>query len=214
MYANDTLLPNEKIIERYNSLILTNKRVVGEENVADLALGGFGRILSRMIGFRNSSHISGSVTEIRLDKIDSVKLTLLRKSLLLAASNVLWFTTIFFIVTNWLIAPYRETLQPLINLAGFLTDVITLGFLKDFLYAVGDAILGNSYNLPAVTLAASVILFIIYVLFKEIRLEVHSAKNFAFTNVISLSVKGGVEKAEKFTKRLREIEADYQKNSK
>ncbi|MFH0890333.1 MAG: hypothetical protein V1836_04325 [Candidatus Aenigmatarchaeota archaeon] len=215
MYANDTLLPNERIIGKYNSLMLTNKRIVGEENVADLALGGLGKMLSCLIGFRNSSHISGSVTEIRLDKIDSIKLTLIRKSLLLKLSNILWFATIFFLIVNWLVAPYRDTLQPLINLAGFIANIVTLGFLKNLLSLLGDALLSSgSYELPIVTFVASMVLFFIYILFKEIRLEIHSAKNFAFTNVLSFSVKGGVENAEKFAKSVREAEINYSKNPK
>ncbi len=209
MYVNSTLSPGEKVIDRYGALTLTNKRIVGEEDVAALALGGFGRIVSKLAGFNTSSRISGTVTEIRLDKIDSIRLTLNRTNLLLTASNFLWFSTIFLLILIWVIVPYRDALRPVIGIVGAIANLVTLGLLKDFLEPVADSLLSvasGSYELPVATFAASITLFIAYLMLKTIRLEVHSAKNFAFTNILDFSVKGGMEEAHRFARKVRETE--------
>ncbi len=209
MYANSTLLPGEKVIDRYGALTLTNKRVVGEENVADLALGGFGRIVSKLIGSSTSSRISGTATEIRLNRIDSIRLTLNRTGLLLAASNFLWFATVFLLILIWVIAPYRDALRPVIGIIGIVANLVTLGLLRDFLGLIADYLLSvasGSYELPVAAFVASITLFIAYLTLKTIRLEVHSAKNFAFTNILDFSVRGGMEEAHRFARKVREAE--------
>jgi hypothetical protein len=209
MYANNTLLPGEKVIDRYGALTLTNKRVVGEEDVAALALGGFGRIISKLAGFNTSSRISGTATEIRLNKIDSIRLTLNRTDSLLFASNFMWFATIFLLILIWVVVPYRDALRPVIGIVGIIANLVTLGLLRDFLEPIADSLLSvayGSYELPVAAFAASITLFIAYMMLKTIRLEIHSAKNFAFTNILDLSVKGGLEEAQKFARKVREAE--------
>ncbi len=214
MYVDNTLLPGEKIICKYGALTLSNKRVIGEENVADLALGGFGKIVSKLVGFNTSSRISGTVTEIRLNKIDSIRLTLNRTGLLLAASNFMWFATIFLLILVWVVAPYRDALRPVVGIVGIIANLVTLGLLKGLLEPIADSLLSiasGSYELPVVAFAASVVLFILYLTLKTIRLEVHSAKNFAFTNILDFSIKGGLEDAHKFARKVREAEEAHRK---
>lgn len=211
MYANHTSLSGEKLVGRYGAITLTTKRVIGEENVIDLALGGMGRVISRFLGFSPKT-ISGTVTEIRLDKIDSIKLTLNRNWLLLKISNALWFATLFLLILAWLIAPYRSVSTAFINVLGFILNLITLGFLSGVFEPLLESLLSivsGSYEIPVVTFAGSVLFFVIYVLVKTIRLEIHSNKNFAFTNILDISVKGGIEQAQEFAKSVRETENSY-----
>ncbi|MBI3413033.1 MAG: hypothetical protein HY051_03070 [Candidatus Aenigmarchaeota archaeon] len=213
MYVDATSLPGEKIIGSYGGITLTNRRVIGHENVIDLALGGLGKIISRFLGFSSKS-VSGSVTEIRLDNIDSIKLTLNRNGLLLKISNLLWFVTLFLLIMIWLIAPYRSISTAFISVIGFILNLVTLGFLSGVFEPVLESLLSvvsGSYEIPIMTFAASVSFFVVYVLFKTIRLEIHSAKNFAFTNILDLSVKSGLEQAQKFAKKIRETEKDCMK---
>ncbi|MBI4174409.1 MAG: hypothetical protein HY517_02090 [Candidatus Aenigmarchaeota archaeon] len=213
MYFENTSLSGEKIVGKYGAITLTNRRVIGQENVIDLALGGLGKIISRFLGF-SSRTVGGTVTEIRLDKIDSIRLSLDRQGLILKISNLLWFVTLFLLVLIWLIAPYRAVSTAFINVVGFILNLITLGFLKGVFEPLLGSLLSlvsGSYEIPVMTFAGSVLFFIVYVLVKTIRLEIHSAKNFAFTNILDLSVKGGLEQAQKFAKKVREAENDYKK---
>lgn len=214
MYFENTSLPGEKTLGRYGALTLTNRRVIGEENAIDLALGGLGKLVSKFIGFSHKN-VSGSVTEIRLDKIDSIKLTVNRKGVLLKISNALWIVTLILLLLIWLVAPYRSISTAFINVLGFITNLVTLGFLKGFFEPLLESLLSiisGSYDIPVMTFVASVVFFILYALFKELRLEIHSAKNFAFTNILDLSIKTGLEEAQKFAKRTREAENAYKKS--
>ena len=204
-------MAGEKTLGRYGALTLTNKRVIGEENVTDLALGGMGKLISKFLGFSHKN-VSGSVTEIRLDKIDSIKLTLNRNGILLKLSNALWIVTIFLLLLIWVVAPYRPISITFIKITGFILNLITLGLMKNAFEPLLESLLSivsGSYNIPVATFGASVLFFITYMIFKTIRLEVHSAKNFAFTNILDLSVKNGLEEAQKFAKSIREAEDNH-----
>ncbi len=210
MYADKTSLAGEKVLGSYGAITLTNKRVIGQENVIDLAMGGLGKIISRFLGF-SPKYASGSVTEIRLDKIDSIRLSLNRWSLLLKMSNALWFVTLLLLLLIWLITPYRAVSTAFIKIIGFVLNLITLGFLKGVFEPLLESLLSivsGSYEMPVMAFAGSVLFFIVYMLSKTIRLEIHSAKNFAFTNILDLSIKAGLEEAQKFAKKVREAEND------
>lgn len=214
MYFENTSLPGEKIIGKYGAITLTNKRVIGQENAIDLAMGGLGKIISKLLGFSSKS-VSGTVTEIRLDKIDSIRLKLDRHGLLLKISNLLCLVTLILLVVIWLVAPYRAISTAFINIIGFILNLVTLGFLSGLFEPMLESLLSivsGSYEIPVMTFAASLLFFVIYVFVKTIRLEIHSSKNFAFTNIIDLSIKTGLEEAQKFAKKIREAENDYSKH--
>lgn len=208
-YADKTFVRGEKILQKYGALTLTTRRVIGEENVIDLALGGMGKLISKFLGFSGKT-VSGTVTEIKLDRIDSIRLTLMREATLLKLSNFMWVVTLFLLVMIWVVAPYRQVSTAFVSVTGFILNLVTLGFLKGVIEPLLESLLSvisGSYEIPLMTLAASVTLFIAYVVFKTIRLEIHSAKNFAFTNVLDLSIKSGTEEAQKFAKAVREAES-------
>ncbi|MBI4177229.1 MAG: hypothetical protein HY516_02580 [Candidatus Aenigmarchaeota archaeon] len=212
-YADKTSAHGEKVLHRYGALTLTNKRVVGDENVIDLALGGMGKLISKFLGFSNKN-VSGTVTEISLDKIDSIRLTLIREGALLKLSNLLWVVTLLLLLMIWAVAPYRSVSTAFVGVAGFILNLVTLGFLKDVIEPLLESLLSiisGSYDIPVMTFAASAVLFVAYMVFKTIRLEIHSAKNMVFTNILDLSAKSGIEEAQKFAKKVREAEEDHKK---
>ncbi|MBI2085263.1 MAG: hypothetical protein HYT71_01985 [Candidatus Aenigmarchaeota archaeon] len=213
MYAEKTSLEGEKIISRYGALVLTNKRVVGEENIINLAMGGLGKLITKILGFASKT-ADGTVTEIKLDKIDSIKLALNRYSLLLKISNLLWLITLILLILIWVVAPYRSISETVIKIIGFILNLVTLGFLSGFFEPMLEStvsIISGSYNIPVMTFATSMIFFVAYMILKEIRLEIHSAKNMAFTNIIDFSIKGSLDEAHKFAKKVREAEDDHRK---
>jgi len=215
MYADKTSLHNEKTIGHYGALTLTNKRIIGKENITDLALGGLGKLISRLLNLHSTSHISGTITEIRLDKIDSIRLQLDRAQFLLKISNLLWYATIALLVLTWLINPFYDKIEPIIGIIGFVANLITLGMITGFLESAGGFILSvsSSYEIPIATFALSIVSFLIYLMFKEIRLEIHSSKNFAFTNIFDFSMKGGMKEAQDFARKIREAEDIYSKKN-
>ncbi len=214
MYAEKTSLDGEKILGKYGALTLTNKRIIGEENVINLAMGGLGKLIAKFLEF-TSKIASGTITEIKLDRIDSIRLALNRYPLLLKISNLLWVATLLMMILIWVIAPYREISETFIKVVGFILNLITLGFLSNAINPMLESmmsIISGSYNIPAMTFAASIIFFVAYILFKEIRLEIHSAKNMAFTNIVDFSIKSGLEEAHKFAKKIREAEDGHGKH--
>ncbi len=214
MYAEKTSLQGEKTLGKYGALTLTNRRVIGEENVINLAMGGLGRLITKILGF-TSKTAGGTVTEIKLEKIDSIKLALNRYSMLLKISNLLWIVTLFLLIVVWVIAPYRSISEIFIKTIGFILNLVTLGLLKNVFEPFLEStlsIISGSYNIPVMTFATSVIFFVAYILIKEIRLEIHSAKNMAFTNIIDFSVKGSLDEAHKFVKKVREAEDEHGKH--
>ncbi len=208
----DSLLKDEKILEEFGSLTLTTKRVVGEENVLRLLFGGLGNIAATLLNMRSSSGFAqGTMIDISLGKIDSTELKIERHALLLIISNILWYATIALLSIIWVWPYASETIAPAVKIVAFILNLATLGFAQGALDAVGSIadMLTTSYDFPIWTFVLSSAFFVVYMLLKNVTVEVYSANNKIFTTLVDFSPTAKTNDAKKFLKAVRTAERGF-----
>jgi hypothetical protein len=210
----DFLLKDERVIEKFGTITLTTKRVIGEENVLRLLFGGLGNLFSSLLGMKSGSgFMQGTVVDISLGRIDSTELKIERSTILLIISNILWYATIVLLALIWVWPYVPAEAAEAFGIIAFILNLITLGLAQRIIDLLGGAVvaLADSYDYPIWTFIVSSLFFIAYMLFKTITIRIYSANNSISTSLFDFSPTAKLEDAKEFLRLVRGAERDFLK---